>query len=178
MDYVRPMLTAAEGGYVDHPSDRGGETNHGITVDVARKQGWIHPMKDMPLSFALGIYERIYVIAPGFGEVAKISVPIACELVDTGVNMGPGVAADFLQQALNVLNQQGKDYPDVKLDGDVGPATLTALRAYLKRRGRQGETVMLRVLNALQGARYVAISQQRSANEDFAFGWFANRVAL
>jgi len=177
-NHVRPMLTAAEGGYVNHPSDRGGETNHGITKDVARRYGYAGLMRDMPLAFALSVYEARYVREPGFGKVAELSVPIAKELVDTGVNMGQAVAADFLQVALNALNQQGKAYPDVKLDQDVGPATLGALAAFLKLRGKQGEVVLLRALNSLQGARYLSISASRPQNEDFTYGWFANRVVI
>lgn len=177
-DVVTPMLVIAEGGYTNNPADPGGETNHGWTVANARKRGYTGPMRDMPLSWALKACEAAYVNEPGFNKVAELSVPIAKELVDTGVNMGQGIAADFLQQALNVLNRRAKDYPDVKLDGDVGPATIAALRAFLKLRGKQGEVVMLRALNSLQGARYIAISAQREASEDFTYGWFANRVVI
>jgi len=37
----------AEGGYVNDPSDSGGETNHGITIKVARRNGYLNAMKDM-----------------------------------------------------------------------------------------------------------------------------------
>lgn len=35
---------------------------------------------------------------------------------------------------------------------------------------------MLRAANCLQGAFYIDISRSRQANEDFTFGWFANRI--
>jgi lysozyme family protein len=61
-----------------------------------------------------------------------LSDAIAEELVDTGVNMGPAIAATMLQRSLNALNGQGKYYPDVVVDADVGPATIAALKAYLE----------------------------------------------
>jgi lysozyme family protein len=36
-------------------------------------------------------------------------------MFDIGVNQGIGYAGLFLQRSLNVLNHNGKDYPDLKL---------------------------------------------------------------
>jgi lysozyme family protein len=177
-DHVVPMLTAAEGGYVDHPSDRGGPTNHGITEAVARRYGYTGPMRALPLSVALAIYEKQYVVEPGFDRVSAVSIPVAKELVDTGVNMGQEIAAEFLQRALNALNHQAADWEDLGVDGRIGMRTVAALGLFLAKRGAQGETVMLRMLNALQGARYVTITESRPPNEDFVYGWFLNRVVI
>ena len=176
-DKLEGRLIGKEGGYSNHPSDRGGETMWGITADVARRYGYSGPMATMPRSTAAAIYRRRYWSEPGFDKVAERSATIAEELFDTGVNMGQAVAALFLQQALNLFNRQGKDYPDILEDGDNGPGTLRALDAFLKRRGKEGETVMVRALNSLQGARYFSITRARPANEDFAYGWFLQRVA-
>jgi len=92
--------------------------------------------------------------------------------------MGVPVSARFLQRALNVLNRRGKDYPDLKVDGHVGRRTVAALTAYLKKRGSAGETVLYRMLNALQGARYVKLAERYEKNEEFEHGWFANRVGV
>ena len=74
-------------------------------------------------------------------------------MFDTGVNMGPAVAATFLQRALTALNRNGKDYPDLVPEGRIGTQTLGALDAFLAGRGQStGETVLLRALEALQGA--------------------------
>lgn len=178
LERVEPTLKAREGGYVNHPSDRGGETNHGITVGVARRYGYNGPMRDMPWSVAADIYERRYVTAPGFLLVAEINADIALELVDTGVNMGPTWPSVFLQQALNAFNRRGRDYADIRVDGDCGPATRRALQAFLQRRGALGVQVMLKALNVQQGARYFDITPANDQNEDFMFGWFAERVAI
>ena len=166
-----------EGRYSNHPSDTGGATMWGITERVARANGYSGPMREMPRETAKDIYFRQYVQRPGFAAVMALSEPIAEELVDTGVNMGPAVASLFLQQALNALNGQGRHYRDIKEDGDVGPATIGALKAYLAKRGGEGVSVMLKALNSLQGARYIDLASKRSANEDFLFGWLRTRVA-
>jgi lysozyme family protein len=90
--------------------------------------------------------------------------------------MGPAVAATFLQRALTALNRNGKDYPDLVPDGRIGPATLAALDAFLAVREKQGEIVLLRALEALQGERYLRLAERRPANEAFLYGWLANRI--
>lgn len=169
-------LIAREGGYVDHPADKGGPTNWGITEKVACAHGWTGAMRTLPRTEAVRIYRRIYWQEPGFDAVDAISPSVAAELFDTGVNMGPAVATGFLQRALNALNRTARDYPDITLDRKIGPATLAALRAYLAVRGKTGEAVLVKAMNALQGAHYVALAENRPANEAFLYGWIANRV--
>lgn len=177
IDDVIAGVLVAEGGYVNDAKDAGGETNFGITIKTARAQGYTGDMRAMPQSFAIEVYRRQYVVAPGFDAIANVSMPIGAELVDTGVNMGPKVAATFLQRALNVLNNGGKDYPDLLVDGAAGAGTLAALKAFLARRGSQGEARLLALLNALQGERYVSLAEGRSANEAFMYGWLARIAA-
>lgn len=171
IDDVIEHVLANEGKYVNDARDAGGETNFGITIATARQNGFAGPMRDMPRDFAKEVYRRQYVIAPGFDKIAALSMPIAAELVDTGANMGPTVAARFLQRALNGLNQQGKAWHDVSVDGAPGPATREALTAFLRQRGPDGERRLLGLLNALQGARYLELAEGRSANEAFLYGW-------
>lgn len=168
-----------EGGYVDHPADRGGPTNFGITEAVARAFGYQRDMRDMPLYVALKIYRKRYWRGPGFNDVAGLSERIAFELFDTGVNMGPATAARFLQRALNVLNRAGRIYPDMATDGRIGPITLAALGAFLAARGETlGEAVLLKTLNGLQLERYVAIAEKDPGQEAFVFGWVHHRVEM
>lgn len=170
-------VIAKEGGYVNDSRDRGGETKYGITVAVARADGYTGPMRDLPRERAFDIYHRKYVVAPGFDKIAAISMPIAAELTDTGVNMGPVVAGRFLQRALNAFNNGGRDYADLTVDGQCGPATRTALKAFLDKRGADGVKALLAALNALQGTRYIELAEARQANEAFLYGWLLNRVA-
>ena len=170
-------LVGREGGYVNHPADRGGPTNWGITENVARAFGYKGDMRSLSRSVALEIYRRRYWEAPKFDAVGAYSMPVAEELFDTGVNMGPAVAAKFLQRALNTLNLQGKIYPDMgEPDGVIGNITLSALGAFLKARGKDGEKILMRMLNAQQSVRYMEISEKNPSREAFQFGWQLHRV--
>jgi lysozyme family protein len=169
-------VIAREGGYVDHPADRGGPTRWGVSEAVARAQGWHGPMRTLPRDEAAAIYRRLYWLRPRFDAVAERAPAVAAELFDTGVNMGPMVATSFLQRALNAMNRGGRDYADVTADGRIGPATLAALDAFLAVRAPGAATVLVKAIEALQGERYLALAERRPANEAFLYGWLANRL--
>ena len=170
-------LIEREGGYVNHPADRGGPTCFGITEAVARAHGYRGAMARLPRDEAAAIYRRLYWLRPKFDQVAARAPRIAAELFDTGVNMGPAVAATFLQRALTALNRNGRDFADLVPDGRIGPRTLAALDGFFEARGKRGgETVLLRALEALQGERYLRLAERRPANEAFLYGWLANRI--
>lgn len=170
-------LIQREGGYTNDPRDAGGDTNWGVTVAVARAFGYTGEMQAMTQQVARDIYAQRYWHQPRFYQVAELSPAIAEELLDTGVNMGTGTAGKFLQRALNVLNQEGKAFPDITADGAVGNMTLAALKAFLAARGKAGETVLLRMMNGQQSVRYIELAEARSSQEAFEFGWQANRVS-
>jgi lysozyme family protein len=169
-------LIKVEGGYVNHKNDKGGETCWGITVEVARAFGYQGRMQDLSQATAKEIYLERYWIQPGFDKVNAIAPHVAQELFDTGVNMGTGTASKFLQRALNVLNNQGRDFPEIEADGALGKMTLHCLAEFLKRRGAPGSTVLWRMLNSQQGVRYIELSEKTRTQDDFQFGWQANRV--
>jgi len=172
-------LIKREGGYVNNPADRGGATKYGITQSVARENGYRGNMKDLPLDVAKVIYRKQYWIEPRFDQVNTLSSAIAEELLDTGVNCGINFAKPLLQRALNLLNNQGKaGYADLKVDGVYGSNTLGALKTYLAKRGKEGEKVLVRVLNIMQGQRYIEICERNKSQEQFFYGWIANRVVI
>jgi lysozyme family protein len=169
-------LIAREGGFVDHPADKGGPTRWGITQAVARRHGYMGQMEALPRSVAALIYKKQYWRAPAFDKVAQIAPILAGELFDTGVNMGTGTAIGFLQRALNALNRNGADYPDMAVDRTIGPNTLRALEAFLAKRGPPAENVLTRAIDALQGAHYVRLAEARPAQEAFLYGWLTSRI--
>lgn len=169
-------VIAREGGFSNHPADRGGATNFGITQAVARANGYAGDMRKLPRALAETIYRRLYWERPGYAFVAELAPDVAAELFDTAVNMGVATASRFLQRALNALNRNEKDFPDIKVDGAAGSRTLAALGAMLRVRGKAGEKVLLKALEALQGERYLSLAESRPANEAFLYGWLANRI--
>ena len=176
IDELIDTVIDREGGYSNHAADAGGATRWGVTEAVARASGYGGDMRAYPRTAAVAVYRRTYWTRPRLADVAERAPAIAAELFDTGVNMGPAVAAAFLQRALNALNRGATDYPDIALDGRIGPLTLAALDGFIARRGAGGETVLLKAIEALQGERYVALAEGRPANEAFLYGWLANRI--
>lgn len=180
---IQKIIDAAierEGGskFTDHPSDKGGHTRWGITEKVARARGYAGDMRELPRGFAVAAYTHDYINAPGFNKVLAVSELIAEEMIDTGINMGESWPGPWLQRILNVLNQQQRTFPDLVIDGDIGPATISALRTVIKQRGADGVTVILRMLNGFQVVRYIELAEGREKNEDFLFGWVFNRVVI
>lgn len=176
IDTLIKDLIDREGGYVNHPADRGGPTIWGITQAVARSQGYLGEMRRMPVSDAAAIYKRLYWLAPRFDAVAKSLPKLAAELFDTGVNMGTGMAISFLQRALNALNRNASDYADIKVDRRIGPATLGAIKGFISKRGSNSEIILLKAVEALQGAHYLRLAETRPSQEAFLYGWLSNRI--
>lgn len=175
-DVAFDKVLLAEGGFTNDQSDRGGATRYGITERLARSQGYTGDMAVLPVDVARRIARAVFWEPLSLTPIDVRSPAIALELFDTGYNMGALTVARFLQRALNALNRNQHDYKDVLVDGEIGPATVAALEGYLNVRGVVGEAVLLKVLNSLQGARYVDIAEHFPQDEDFVFGWFAKRV--
>ena len=101
-----------EGGYVKDPTDRGGETNYGITIAVARANGFTRDMKDLPVHIAKEIYRSQY-----WNKVKAEQLPESIRYIvfDTAINAG-------VSRAVKLLQECGK----VTVDGIIGPNTLRA----------------------------------------------------
>lgn len=177
-DKIIDRIITTEGGYVNDPSDSGGETMYGITVAVARKNGYLGDMKDLPLQVAKRIYTLKYWDSLSLDRVSELSNLVAEELADTGVNLGITRAGQFLQESLNALNNCGQYYDDLFVDGFVGRKTLRALEIYINFRGSEGEIVLFNMLNCLQGSFYIDLAKRRDKDERFIFGWFKHRISI
>lgn len=108
-------LLESEGGYSnrDAAADTGGETNHGITLAVARKWGYLGPMQDLPEDTARQIARTWYWAPNGCDQLPP---GIAFHVMDAAYN--GGLAVKWLQQAAGV-----------SADGVVGPKTVSAVRS-------------------------------------------------
>lgn len=163
---------AVEGGYVNNPADPGGETNHGVTVQVAREHGYQGDMKALPKSAAERIYAQDYIERPNFHHVIAMSPAVGEKLVDAGVNAGPARSGRWFQQALNHLSRGGADYPQVAADGKVGAKTIAAYQALERKRGRvKACELTLKLLDAQQGAHYMSLNKPT-----FIVGWADHRL--
>lgn len=142
-----------EGGYVNDPRDPGGETMLGITIAVARANGYTGAMKDMPRATAAAIYQVKYWTAAGCDAVPDV---LKFDLFDMAVNQGVPSAVKALQHAVGVTE-----------DGALGPATLTAVKAALP----------VRLLFRFDAARLVHYAENSDAQLlTYGRGWL-RRVA-
>ncbi|TKC83821.1 hypothetical protein FAZ69_22575 [Trinickia terrae] len=176
-------LIGREGGYSSDPNDRGNwylgkleGTMWGVTAAEARSNGYMGPMRDMPRNTAVAIYEARYWSRPKLDQVDAISPQLAEKLFDIGVNAGPATGVKFMQRALNVLNQNGKAFPDIRADGGIGTMTLGALNAFLTARGADGHRVLYGMIAAQQSVFYIELAETRPDNERFEYGWQLNRA--
>lgn len=179
-DIITGIIQREGSEYTNRPSDRGGATKYGVTLATLAR--WRHStptpadVEELKEDEARQIYRTLYVQEPRFDLILQLSQPIGIEVVDTGVNMGQSTSATFLQRCLNVFNGRGVYYADIKVDGQCGGVTAGALGSFLKRRGSEGESVMVKSLNCLQGARYVGLAENREADEDNVYGWLKERA--
>ena len=147
-----------EGGYVNDPVDRGGETNWGITKKVARNAGYRGEMKDLTVEDAKKIYRQNYWSIIKLDQIKDDS--IAIKAFDIAVNMGTGTAIRLLQKAYNILNQE-----TITVDGIVGPQTLSAINNYKHKKD------LFHLLNVLQARRYIKIVENDESQKRFIRGW-------
>lgn len=112
-DQAFTELLGHEGGYSNNPADPGGETNWGVTVAVARENGYVGPMKDMDQSVAKTIYSRKYWL-PAFDQ---LPYSVAFQVFDAAVNSGVGQAVRWLQRTVGTAD-----------DGKLGPITMAAVK--------------------------------------------------
>jgi hypothetical protein len=73
LDKLIDDLISREGGYSNHPADRGGPTKFGVTEAVARAHGYTGSMALLPRGQAAAIYRRLYWVVPGFDQVVRRS---------------------------------------------------------------------------------------------------------
>jgi len=166
-----------EGGYVDHPADRGGPTRYGITQATARRHGYRGPMSQLPHHVAAEIYAGDYWHSLQLDVIVDLHEPLAESLFDYGIHSGPSSAGEDLQRVLNVLNRTEHDWDDLVVDGMVGPATLGAIEDLFGERGRRGLKVLTWGVESLRGAYLIGIAEDRESQEAFTFGWL-DRVRL
>lgn len=114
-DDIFERLMKHEGGYVNHPSDPGGETMWGVTKRVAVAHGYTGAMRDLPKATAQAITDKSYYQAI---KADKLDRLIAWQLTDAAYNHGNKQAVKFLQRAVGV-----------SADGLIGERTLAAVAA-------------------------------------------------
>lgn len=159
VDEIIAEVVAREGGYVDHPADRGGPTKFGITqATLAEWRGHAVTADDVErllVSEARNIYRRQYVELPGFEALPD---PVRAYVVDAGVLSGPAQATRWLQAVLGVA-----------VDGVCGPVTRAAAEA------ANGERLVLRMARE-RCLGLAAIVSRNPSQSVFLVGWISRAL--
>jgi len=171
-----------EGGYANHPADKGGETYCGIARNFFPNwSGWIYidslkSKPDFPKNIdkqkLLPEIENFY--KKQFWDTLRLdeikAQDIAEEIYDTGVNMGEKTAVKIVQEACNLLNRDGKDYPELEVDGVIGKNTVNTINNH------PYPKTLYNLLNFLQAERYIEICRKNRTQEVFMRGWLNTRI--
>jgi lysozyme family protein len=100
--HIIKEIIRREGGYVNHPNDRGGPTKYGVTHKTLsrylKREASIEDVKHMTEETAYEIYERDYYEGP---RINTLPAPLRSIVTDASVLYGPRRAIKFVQQIVN-----------------------------------------------------------------------------
>lgn len=151
-----------EGGSVNDPDDPGGPTNHGITHKTLSnwrgKTASSVDISTLEWSEARAIFYKHYW---NLLKCTEMPPAVAVVAFDAAVNQGPRNAARFLQRALIRLGR------NVRIDGLIGPQTLTALSTC-------EPSQVVEWFSAYRGAHYASLPHFSK----FGLGWFRRLAAV
>ena len=152
-DACLPFTLKEEGGFVDNPTDPGGATNYGITLETLRNyMKWDCPvsfLERIDLKLVSSIYQNWY-----WNRMDCDSYPAGVDLMvfDFGVTAGQNRSIRILQEVVDAA----------EIDGRPGPHTVAAVRASATR------GALFHLADA-QGAWYKSLP----TFDTFGRGWLA-----
>lgn len=173
VDDLLDDLIRREGGFVNHPADRGGPTKYGITQRTLSqwlgRPATVEEVRTLDEETAREIYVRNYYSGPRIDTLPEI---VRAQVLDIGVNSGPRTAIQMLQQVLNLAGFA------CDTDGVLGPQTRRACESAVSTMGGF-------LANALAERRVIFYEQlvaRRPSQAVFLTGWKARanefRVAV
>lgn len=163
-DKALDQVFFVEGGYSDHPKDKGGKTMYGITE--AAYQAWIKSKYESEHWPALGyltkemaskIYQEMYWNAVRGDELPR---GVSLMVFDSAVHAGPTKAIKWLQRAVGERS-----------DGILGPKTLQAAT-----RSNRSSSLREPLIIVKKIAEYRLLMAR--TNETFVRGWFSRIVHI
>lgn len=151
----------AEGGYSNHPNDKGGPTNFGIILSTLRS--WrrnpnlqASDVKNLDIDEAREIYKARYWDPLSLDAVE--SMVVADIIFDQGINRGTKTIAKQVQKACNKLGSK------LVIDGDIGPRSIEAIN------GHYEEALWNEIFKGAQHS-YISIVKRNPSQIVFLTGW-------
>lgn len=144
-----------EGGYVDHPLDKGGPTNYGITQktlsDFLGREATKEEIESLTLDVVAKIYKSNYWDRLKLSEINDMQ--LAHILFDQAVNRGTRKVAEQIQKCVGV-----------KVDGIIGPITIKAINDKLS------DKLLIDFVKQSQ-LSYISIVESNPSQIVFLKGW-------
>ncbi len=163
-EYCLAFVLGVEGGYINHPNDRGGETNLGIRASLLQKLGQTLDIHKLSPEQAAHIYKSQYWDVLKLDEIDSQNIKLL--LFDQAVNRGPKTTVQLLQGALNSL--QGRL---ILVDGVMGPKTIAEINSV-------NPQVLARKFLQVCQKRYAEIVVKDPTQAVFLLGWLSRTFAL
>ena len=175
-----------EGIYSNDANDLGGETVYGIARKYnADWKGWpiVDKIRGQQINMSVLIQKEPLLLTyaqefykADYWDTLRLDLvnnqKIANKLFDMAVNIGVGRVKVWLQEVLNVLNDRGRIYPDIKVDGSIGKVTIETLNKNPKPEN------IINALTALQGAHYIQRAKDNPSQERFLNGWLIRAFSV
>lgn len=153
-DSAFKQVILAEGGYSDHPADRGGRTIFGLS-ERAHPELWADGAIPS-ITTAHSVYKTEYWDRVAGDDLSVLSPALASVVFDSAVNHGAGTAVKMLQRAVGA-----------RPDGVVGPATLAAVGKY----GENGARAAIQAMLEKRQDLYDNIAANDPSQRAFSVGW-------
>ncbi len=157
-----------EGGYSDHPADRGGATSrYGVTIEeLSRWRKYPvskQDVKNMPEAECRELYRAWYWKPLGCDRIIAPSIAVVC--FDIGIVRGIGVPPRYAQEICNAHGAK------LVIDGHIGPLTLQAING-------MRHDVFIKDFAAKARNGFLTIVARRPSQVVFIKGWLnrANRL--
>jgi len=162
VDQMIEDILRREGGFVDHPNDRGGPTNFGVTLKTLMafrgRSLSGEDVRRMSVDEARDIYRSNYFLRPKIDQLPALLQP---QIFDMAINHGPGTAIKLLQK---VLTEAG--HP-CSTDGGIGDETTACARAAVSALGNALSNLLVEKRIDL----YKAIVDRDASQGVFLRGW-------